>query len=382
MATSPARTTRTRRVVISSFDSPGNPHYNGGGAAMIEMIARWLAPRYDVTVVTAGRRAGTAEREGIRYLRLPIGWAGPRAGQLLYHLLLPLVARNRRHDVWIENFTPPFSTSFIPLFSRAPVVGFAQSLSGVEMSGRYRIPFFLIERLGLRRYRDVVVLNQADGVRIRDCSPGTMVRVIPNGIQAGPLDEQNLGRGHHILFLGRIDIQEKGLDLLLAAYRKSGLAMPLLIAGRGTSREENKLAALLAGADGDIRLLGQVTGSRKQQLLRDSAFVVLPSRHETFGLAALEGMACGKPVLHFDLPTLRWMDGDARVPPFDVTALAAGLRELADSEQTRRDRGRLAHTAARGYSLDETAARYLALVRDLIAGPGPRVPAEGDRSCQ
>ena len=377
----PGRTTGTRHLVISSFDSPGNPHYNGGGAAVIEMIACWLAQRYDVTVVTAGRRAGTAEREDIRYLHLPIGWAGPRAGQLLYHLLLPLVARSFRHDVWIENFTPPFSTSFVPLFSRAPVVGFAQSLSGVEMSGRYRIPFFLIERLGLRHYRDVVVLNQADGVRIRGCSPGTTVRVIPNGIEAGPLDEQHLGRGRHILFLGRVDIQEKGLDLLLAAYQKSGLAMPLLIAGSGTRREENKLAALLASAHGDIRLLGQVTGSRKQQLLRDSAFVVLPSRHETFGLAALEGMACGKPVLHFDLPTLRWMDGDVRVPPFDVTALAAGLRELADNEQTRRERGRLAHTAACGHGLDETAARYLALVRDLIAR-SDLLPVEGGRLCQ
>jgi glycosyltransferase involved in cell wall biosynthesis/O-antigen/teichoic acid export membrane protein len=381
-ATSPVRTTRTRRVVISSFDSPGNPHYHGGGAAVIEMIARWLAPRYDVTVVTAGRRAGTAGREDIRYLHLPIGWAGPRAGQLLYHLLLPVVARSFRHDVWIENFTPPFSTSFVPLFSRAPVVGFAQSLSGAEMSGRYRIPFFLIERLGLRHYRDVVVLNQADGARIRGRSPGTTVRVIPNGIEAGPLDEQHLGRRRHILFLGRVDIQEKGLDLLLAAYQKSGLTMPLLIAGSGTRREEHKLAALLATADGDIRLLGQVTGSRKQQLLQDSAFVVLPSRHETFGLAALEGMACGKPVLHFDLPTLRWMDGDVRVPPFDVTALAAGLRELADDEQARRERGRLAHAAARGHGLDETAARYLALVRDLIARSDPLVPVEGDRSCQ
>ncbi|MGA2831200.1 MAG: glycosyltransferase family 4 protein, partial [Streptosporangiaceae bacterium] len=169
---------------------------------------------------------------------------------------------------------------------------------------------------------------------------------------------------------------------LLAAYQKSGLAMPLLIAGSGTRREENKLAALLASADGDIRQLGQVTGSRKQELLRDSAFVVLPSRHETFGLAALEGMACGKPVLHFDLPTLRWMEGDVRVRPFDVTALAAGLRELADDEQTRRERGRLAHTAACGYGLDEMAARYLALVRDLIARSDPLMPPEGDRFCQ
>ena len=56
--------------------------------------------------------------------------------------------------------------------------------------------------------------------------------------------------------------------------------------------------------------------------------MVMPSRFETFGLAALEGMSFGKPVVHFDLPALRWMDGDVRVPPFDVFGLAGGMRDL------------------------------------------------------
>ena len=62
---------RRRHVVISSFDSPGNPHYDGGGAAVVEMIARWLAPDFEVTVVTAGRRGGTVVRNGVRYRQLP-----------------------------------------------------------------------------------------------------------------------------------------------------------------------------------------------------------------------------------------------------------------------------------------------------------------------
>ena len=136
-----------------------------------------------------------------------------------------------------------------------------------------------------------------------------------------------LGRGEHILFLGRIDIREKGLDLLLAAYEKERAGHA--VAGRGSSApgaRSDKLAALLAATSGDVRWLGHVTGQHKQQLLEDSAFVVLPSRYESFGLAALEGMAYGKPVVHFDLPSLRWMDGDVRVPPFDVSALAAEMR--------------------------------------------------------
>ena len=45
--------TGARRVVISNFDSPGNPHYNGGGATVVEMIASRLAAHFQVTVVTA-----------------------------------------------------------------------------------------------------------------------------------------------------------------------------------------------------------------------------------------------------------------------------------------------------------------------------------------
>jgi glycosyltransferase involved in cell wall biosynthesis len=354
------------RVVISSFDSPDNPHYRGGGAAVVETIARWLAADYEVTVVTVADRGGMVMRDGVLYRQLPFGWAGPRGGQLLFHASLPVLARRIPHDMWIESFTPPFSTSFLPFFSRSPIVGLAQSLSGEEMWQRYRLPFFLIERLGLRFYRDVVVLNQADRMRIRRCNPEAAVRVIPNCVDVPHLAEERLGQGEHVLFLGRIDIREKGLDLLLAAYEQSGVAMPLVIAGAGTRREESRLAVLLRAARGDVRWVGHVTGRRKQQLLEDSAFVVLPSRHEAFGLAALEGMARGKPVLHFDLPTLRWMNGDVCVPSFDTEALAAGMRALARDEDARRRLGRIARAAARDHGQTETADRYRSLVRQLL----------------
>jgi len=374
--------TAARHVVISSFDGPGNRHYGGGGAAVVEMIAARLAAHYEVTVVTAGRRSETVVRDGVRYRKLPLEWAGPRAGQLIYHALLPFAARTIPHDLWIESFTPPFSTSFLPLFSPARVVGFAQSLHAREMWDRYRLPFFLVERLGLRFYRDVVVLNAAHRTQVRRCNPDATVHVIPNGIESRRLDERLIGHGEHILYLGRIDTWQKGLDLLLAAHARSGLAMPLLVAGKGTRREERKFAALLASTGGDVRWVGHVSGQRKQELLERSAFVTLPSRNETFGLAALEAMSCGKPVLHFDLPPLRWMDGDVRVPPFDVSALADAIRDLAGDQTARRELGRAAHAAAQRHGCDDTAGRFLALVRELLDAPGVSTAAGGGPPCR
>ena len=288
---------------------------------------------------------------------------------MLFHALLPFAARRIPHDLWIESFTPPFSTSFVPLFSPGPVVGFAQNLSGREMSHRYKLPFFLIERLGLRCYRDVVVLNPADAQVVSRCNPSATVRVIPNSVDLPELDEREYGQGEHILYLGRVQVWEKGLDLLLAAYARSGACLPLVIAGAGPRREERQLTALLAAAGPGVRWVGPVTGERKDALLRGSAVLVMPSRSEAFGIAGLEGMAYGKPVVHFALPTLDWMSGDVPVPPFDTGALAAALGELAAYQGRRAGLGRAARTAARQFGRDVMAERYLTLARQLLASP-------------
>ena len=364
-----ARDRAPKRVVISSYDSPGNPHYAGGGAVVVDAVARALAREFAVTVVTAARRPGTAQRDGLRYRYLPVCWAGPRAGQLLFHALLPFAARRIPHDLWLESFTPPFSTSFIPLFSPARVVGLAQTLSGERMWHQYRLPFFLIERLGLRCYSDVVVHNPADGTTVARHNPAARVRIIPNSMDLPEADEQSFGRGEHILFLGRIEVWAKGLDLLFAAYEQSGVDMPLIIAGAGSQREERKLASLVAAARGDVRWPGRVDGQHKADLIRRSAFVVLPSRSETFGLAALEGMAYGKPVLHFDLPALRWVRGDVCVLSFDTAALSRSIRELADDERRRRDLGRVARAAAWQFRPEGMEQQYLTLARQHLEPP-------------
>lgn len=359
-----------RRVVISSFDNPAHPHYQGGGVAVIEAMAGRLGEDFEVTVLTVGRRSESVLHNGIRYRRLPLEWAGPRAGQLVYHAVLPFAARRIRHDLWIENFTPPFSTSFLPLFVRTPVLGFAQALQGRELSRRYRFPFFLIERIGLRCYRDVLVLNPADQALVTAANPAAAVHLIPNGIQTADLDEKLLGGGEHVLFLGRIDVWKKGIDYLIEAYERSRLDLPLLIAGAGLAREERRLAGLVARTGADVRWIGHVTGERKRELLERSAFVVMPSRYETFGLSALEAMAHAKPVLHFDLPTLDWMDGDVAVPAYDTAALAEQMRTLAGDEPLRRELGRQAHAAAQKYGHEQTAERYLALARKLLGRSG------------
>ncbi|MEU0243344.1 glycosyltransferase [Streptomyces sp. NPDC006235] len=366
----PVRADGGKHVVISTFDDLHNPDYHGGGALLVDKVARRLAEDHRVTVVTVAARGGVETRDGVRYHRLPLGWAGPRLGQLLYHAVLPLTARRLPHDLWLESFTPPFSTGFLPSFSRGRVVGVAQSLSGAAMSRRYHLPFAQVERYGLRFYEDVVVLNEADAATVRRHAPQAVTHVIHNGVDQPPLDPRRIGEGDYIAFLGRVDVWEKGLDLLLAAHAGAP-SMPLLLAGAGARGEEASLAALIAATGADARWVGEVTGAEKQKFLENCAFLVLPSRSESFGLVALEAMAYGKPVLHFDLPTLRWMDGggNVAVPAFDVPALGQRLRSLAADEESRRRLGHLAHQAARWFSWERTTGQYLGLVQELLDRP-------------
>ena len=156
--------------------------------------------------------------------------------------------------------------------------------------------------------------------------------MIPNGIDlpdraidpTGPdsPSETDVADGP-VLFLGRIDVRQKGLDLLLAAVRADP-TIRLDVAGSGTAAEEARLRELVGGLEDRVRLLGRVEGEAKEELLRGASVMVVPSRYETFCLTALEAMAHGRPVITFDLDRLGWIGAGAgiTVPAFDVDALA------------------------------------------------------------
>ncbi|MBK3643557.1 glycosyltransferase [Streptomyces sp. MBT33] len=368
------------RVVLSAFDTVQSTDYRGGGSVVIDHVARRLAQEFDVTVVTAARHGGTQVRDGLRYRFVPVCRAGPRAAQLLFQAVLPLVARRVPHDVWLENFTPPFTTGLLPLFARKPVIGMNQCRCSDATWRKYHIPVFPIEHRALRRYRDLVVLNQADAADVRRHTPKAAVHLIENGVVQRHVEEDEFGAGGSILFLGRIDVKLKGLDLLLEAYAAAAAPLPLCIAGHGTAAEERRVEALLARTGGDVRRLGFVASERKEQLLRESAFMVMPSRSEAFGLVALESMAHGKPVLHFDLPSLDWMEGKGNigVPCFDVDRMAEEIGRLAADADLRRALGRQAYLAARHYTWEAMADRYLTTVRDVLeSSAAARSPHRG-----
>ncbi len=107
-----------------------------------------------------------------------------------------------------------------------------------------------------------------------------------------------------LLFLSRLD-PKKGVDVLLGAFadlRESHPGLRLVIAGGGDGSRAGELQQLandLALGDKAI-FAGFVAGQRKADAFASASLFVLPSRYESFGIAVVEAMHAGVPVLVSD----------------------------------------------------------------------------------
>jgi glycosyltransferase involved in cell wall biosynthesis len=95
------------------------------------------------------------------------------------------------------------------------------------------------------------------------------------------------------------------LDLLLEAFarvRKRGPEIALVIGGSGSRQFEAALRRQAAqlGLEGDVYWAGFLSGSEKLAALADADVFILPSYSENFGVAAIEAMASGLPVIISD----------------------------------------------------------------------------------
>lgn len=104
----------------------------------------------------------------------------------------------------------------------------------------------------------------------------------------------------YFLFLSRIH-EKKGVDILIKAYlalQQKDAGLPyLVIAGPGMDTEYGAEMKALASTNNKIVFTGMLTGDSKWGAFYNSTAFILPSHQENFGIAVVEALACGKPVL-------------------------------------------------------------------------------------
>jgi glycosyltransferase involved in cell wall biosynthesis len=149
--------------------------------------------------------------------------------------------------------------------------------------------------------------------------------VAPPGIEREWLEADYAPRAKPtlLIFVGRLEAN-KGLHELLHTFRKLVAVEPelhLKIIGDGPLRGSLQRETETLGLSRQVSFCGELPRSQVRAELQRADLFVYPSQYESFGLAVLEAMAVGVPVLCSDLPALR-----------EVTGGAAKLLPLGDSD--------------------------------------------------
>lgn len=370
-----------KKVIFSSFDDLKNPYYGGGGSKAVHEIAKRLVYKYKVEVLTSKYPGSKNEViDKVYYERIGGGFQLPIIGQFLsqivFQLFLPYFVLTKKYDLWFESFTPPVSTNFLPLFTKKPVIGLVHMLSAEDMQRKYKLPFKLVENLGLKVYSNFVVVTSYLKDQIKNVNKEALVEIITNGVDL-PLKQVKKNK-NYILFLGRIEINQKGLDLLLKALKniENKTSCNLVIAGGGLEVEVMKLRNLIKkfNLEKRVQLLGKVDGKKKMELIGNSLFLVMPSRFETFGIVALEGFTFKKPIVVFNLKMLEWISDEVclKVKPFDIAKFGDALLKLTSNNKLRIMMGEKAYKQSLKFSWDKSAKKYDELIEKVLYNLGPK----------
>ena len=139
-----------------------------------------------------------------------------------------------------------------------------------------------------------------------------------------------------MLFLASLEVR-KGIHVLLDAFERLSPRLPsarLLVGGAGAELERVRARIAASPALASVELLGRLDRERARAAMQACAVYCLPSYGDPAPLAAVEAMACGRPVVATDAGGLRHLvsaEGGSTVPPGDAGALADALhRILAD----------------------------------------------------
>lgn len=227
-----------------------------------------------------------------------------------------------------------------------------------------RLAFY---RVQCGRAAAVVVPSEATRARLAEIGVRDRVHVIRNGVDLErfrPQPPRGDGRLRFVVH-GRI-LPGKGAHAALDAL------------GRMRPDQRNGLELVIAGACVDrvyldrlrvqaynlpVRFVTDVADLAPE--VRAADIVLFPTlMEEGFGLAALEGMACGRPVIHYDQPAVREATGGhaIAVPRDDASALRDAMLGLVRDADARARLGREGRAWAERHAWKDVWARYAALL--------------------
>ncbi|MEW6505654.1 MAG: glycosyltransferase [Chloroflexota bacterium] len=374
------------------------PELNGQ-AIFTANLAQGLAARgHQVWVVrpTTGLRANSMADGNVKVLGLP-------SIQLSFiHKDLRLAVRYRRFlqrlfeqiqpDVVHVQDPSPFCQSAVREAKRRGIPTIATHHPGPEISAPYfaRLPLPLkrgVEAIGWRFVARH--LNRADAVSVPSRSSVQMlaahgirqpVQPVSCGIRLSEftppsaVDRQQILSRFGLppdkvigLYVGRVDVEKRVEVLIEALAAVQDERIHLAIAGSGASLPQIQRLIRRYGLQNQVHLLGKIPHSDLPALISASDLFLMPGDAESFSIATLEAMACGKPVLAAHASALPELvthrQNGYLFQPQNPQSAAEGIRWLLENRRLWGKMGQISRRRAEQHRLENTVARYETLYR-------------------
>jgi glycosyltransferase involved in cell wall biosynthesis len=360
------------------------PPTPGGIEQHMALLCGGLARTVDVTVLVPSRSLARREEvvDGVHVIRTP------ELGRFFAAPLCPRMPAELRYlapDIVHHHFPNPMGDLAYLLGARKAALVVSYHADVIRQ--RRLLPFYrpLMRRLLGRAQR--IIASAPENVAASSVLTRwkDRVSIIPYGIDLrafelrdGEAEEAARRRAVFgkpvVLFVGVLR-PYKGLDILIEAVARVP-GIHLVIAGRGPERLRLAAQAARAGLTNRVTFLGYVPDSERRILLHAADVFVMPSidNREAFGIAQIEAMAAGLPVIGTDLPTgVRSVNPHGLagflVPPKEPDALAAAIARILSDERLRRTLGEAARKRAQlEFSAERMIRKTLQVYEEVLGG--------------
>lgn len=371
------------RILFCNYEYPP---LGGGGGVVMAALARHLAKRHEVTVLTSRALdlASSSMDGNVRVLRAPVFFRRSLAVANIPSMLayLPMAAlrglglRKEGFDVVNTHFvvpTGPLGHGLAAMYGVPHVL----SVHGGDLydpskaSSPHRHAWLRAPIRRMLRSADHVVGQSRNTVdHVRDIyGVERSVELIPLGIERpppiAPAKRADFGLPQDafvLVTIGRL-VARKSTEQLVAALKMSALTNTyLLIVGDGPEAKVIRKAAAEAGLSNRVKMLGNVSDAEKYRALSVSDAFVSTSQHEGFGLVFLEAMAFGLPVVCYNhggqTDFLKTGETGALVQLNDLESFTRALIDLHERVDARCTMGQHNKSLVESYFIDRCAAAY------------------------
>lgn len=356
------------------------PPFRGGIESHLQALCRELAKSITVNVIVANETASllASEIDQVKVRRLPRLF---NLGASPVCPTMPGEIRNTRADIIHLHLPNPLAAvAYLASGHRGRlVITWHSDIVRQQTMARMLGP---LDNAILRRTSALV----ASSPNYVDSSPilsrnRDLCRVIPFGIDANsfrPHDAEIAAKIRRrygpriVLAVGRM-VYYKGFEYLIQAM--ASVNGHLLLVGEGPLQAKLERQAFEAGVRDQITFLGRVSQDEVIGYYHAADVFAMPSiaRSEAFGIAQLEAMACGKPVVNTRLLSgVPFVSPDGvtgtTVTPADSAELASAINRLLDDPGLREKYGTAAARRVREeFSIETMVDRTLELYREVIA---------------